>query len=175
MLDCDISISALPVTRCGSYAEPLVAKVGENIKAVRMKLGLTQQEMSDACDIPQNRISTWESGKVEPTVSSLLKVCAGLNQPLEVFVSGVNRAFDLSCHKRDQESDLSTEGVQANVPAAARMELQRLNDLVTRYKAQARKVLEATDNLDTVVTALEEIGAADQRTARRGGRARKAS
>lgn len=148
-----------------------MSSIGKNLKEIRG--AQTQDEIAKQCGVPQNQWSKWESGKSAPKLKTLLRLAAALNLPLEPFVVGVNREFDLACQKRDQESGLSTEGSQANVPAAARVELQRLRNLVAQYEAKTREVLRLSDALDDGIIALEEIGKADGRAASRGRRHRK--
>lgn len=169
---CDIAVSALQARDCAAYA-PAVPSVGKNLKTIRLALGLNQDTVADRCGVAQGMVSLWETGKQEPTVESLLKLAAGLGRPIEEFVTGVNREFDLACQKRDQQSLLSMEGAPANVPAAARVELRRLADLVDRYKKEARQVLKISDALDKTAIALEEIGKVDAGAASRRGGARK--
>ena len=47
---------------------------GDNIKAVRDKLGMSQSAFAAALDVPQPAISNWESGKVSPNQASVAKI-----------------------------------------------------------------------------------------------------
>lgn len=170
----NIPVSALPSVGCGPYA-PVVSSVGKNLKEVREERGLTQDQIAKQCGVPQNQWSKWESGKSEPKIKSLLRVAVALDLPLNRFVIGVNREFDLARHGGDRQSGLSpVEGADANVPAAARLELQRLRDLVARYEKEAREVRTVFDALGQVALNLEEVRKTSAGTPARRGRDRKA-
>lgn len=44
------------------------------IKAYRTKLGQTQAEIASACNVKQNTVSAWETGRSEPDFESLKKM-----------------------------------------------------------------------------------------------------
>ena len=44
------------------------------IKAYRTKLGQTQAELASACNVKQNTVSAWETGRSEPDFDSLKKM-----------------------------------------------------------------------------------------------------
>lgn len=44
------------------------------IKAYRTKLGQTQAEIASACNVKQNTVSAWETGRTEPDFESLKKM-----------------------------------------------------------------------------------------------------
>jgi len=50
------------------------ASFGENLKSVREANGFSQKQLAALMNIPQQRISEWECGKVEPTLYSLMKL-----------------------------------------------------------------------------------------------------
>ena len=53
----------------------LAGRVGE----ARRGRGLTQQEVADAIGVDKARISEWETGRVEPSVDSLARICRALH------------------------------------------------------------------------------------------------
>lgn len=58
----------------------------ELIKSLRIKSGLTQQELSKKLEISQPRLSEWENGKYSPTIKTFLGFCKKLNiNPKELF------------------------------------------------------------------------------------------
>lgn len=58
----------------------------ELIKALRIKSGLTQKELSKKLEISQPRLSEWENGKYSPTIKTFLMFCEKLNiNPKELF------------------------------------------------------------------------------------------
>ena len=51
--------------------------VGENIKNIRKKLGITQEELAEKINVTRQAVSNWENGKTEPdleTISSIAEV-----------------------------------------------------------------------------------------------------
>lgn len=44
------------------------------IKAYRTKLGQTQAELASACNVKQNTVSAWETGRSEPDFESLKRM-----------------------------------------------------------------------------------------------------
>ena len=44
---------------------------GEEIKALRLRLGLTQTELGEAIGVFWNTVSRWEAGKMEPSTLAL--------------------------------------------------------------------------------------------------------
>ncbi|MCH5179970.1 MAG: helix-turn-helix transcriptional regulator [Erysipelotrichales bacterium] len=51
----------------------------ENLKALRKKLGLTQEQMADQLGFKRYTISDWESGRTEPDIESINKIAKKYN------------------------------------------------------------------------------------------------
>ena len=53
--------------------------IGKILKTMRKIKGLTQTELSKLIDVPQNTISQYETGRIEPTFEMILKIskCSG--------------------------------------------------------------------------------------------------
>lgn len=47
----------------------------ENLKMLRENSKLTQQQLADALHTTQRKVSYWESGKIEPDLENLWKIC----------------------------------------------------------------------------------------------------
>ena len=45
--------------------------VGDNIKSLRMKAGLTQKDLAEKLFVTSQAVSRWENGDVEPSISTL--------------------------------------------------------------------------------------------------------
>lgn len=59
-------------------------RVGENLKALRKKAGLTQQQLADECEkIDRSKISDIENGKEDYMFSTLIEIAKGLGVSLE--------------------------------------------------------------------------------------------
>ena len=48
--------------------------IGKILKTMRKIKGLTQTELSKLIDVPQNTISQYETGRIEPTFEMILKI-----------------------------------------------------------------------------------------------------
>jgi transcriptional regulator with XRE-family HTH domain len=61
--------------------------IGDNIKEVRKAKGMSQKQIALSIGIDQAQYSRIESGKVEPTISSLEKIATALGVELSAFFS----------------------------------------------------------------------------------------
>jgi transcriptional regulator with XRE-family HTH domain len=57
----------------------LLIKIGERIKALRMLKRMTQNELAIECEFEKASMSRIESGKSNPTVRTLFKICKALD------------------------------------------------------------------------------------------------
>ena len=67
---------------------------GMNLKSVREATGLTQRQLAVLMKIPQQRVSEWECGKVEPTLCNLIKLIKVLNSSFEELTDGILNGGD---------------------------------------------------------------------------------
>ena len=56
--------------------------IGERIKAARKQTGMTQQELAEKLEISYVGVSQWESGRRTPKGSTLKRIAAALDVPL---------------------------------------------------------------------------------------------
>jgi transcriptional regulator with XRE-family HTH domain len=61
-------------------------KLGERIKALREKKGISQQELASLCDFEKSNMSRIEAGRTNPTIGTLLKISYALNINVTVLV-----------------------------------------------------------------------------------------
>lgn len=52
--------------------------VGENVRAIRKALGLTQDELAHRCSVNSAKISKIENARTDYMFSTLLEICEGL-------------------------------------------------------------------------------------------------
>jgi transcriptional regulator with XRE-family HTH domain len=65
----------------------LIKKTGAKIKILRKQQKLTQLDLSVKADIPENSLQRIETGRINATVSTLLKISTALNiEFFELFV-----------------------------------------------------------------------------------------
>ena len=57
----------------------LLLKMGEKIRFIRMKKKMTQNDLAIECDFEKASMSRLESGRSNPTVRTLQKVCIALD------------------------------------------------------------------------------------------------
>ncbi|OUL60328.1 helix-turn-helix domain-containing protein [Flavobacterium sp. AJR] len=66
--------------------ETFITKLGIHIRELREKKGLSQQELADYCNIPQNQIGRIERAEINTTVKTLVKIANALDiEPKELF------------------------------------------------------------------------------------------
>ena len=61
----------------------------ENIKAIRKKYGLTQQQLADIAGVTNKAVSAWESGISEPRMGAIEKIANKLNLKKSDIIDGV--------------------------------------------------------------------------------------
>jgi transcriptional regulator with XRE-family HTH domain len=61
-----------------SQERKFVKKLGNNIVAIRKKKGIKQKELSDILDMDDGSLRRIESGRTNPTTTTLLSIVNGL-------------------------------------------------------------------------------------------------
>lgn len=64
-----------------------VKKLGKNIVALRKKNGIKQKDFSDILDMDDGSLRRIESGRTNPTTTTLLSIADGLNIELKELFS----------------------------------------------------------------------------------------
>ena len=64
----------------------VVSGIGPKIKALRNQNGFSLQALADRSDVSAATIHKIEQNGMVPTISTLLKIAAGLNRPISYFV-----------------------------------------------------------------------------------------
>jgi transcriptional regulator with XRE-family HTH domain len=65
----------------------LLLKLGENIKAIRIKKSMTQNQLAIECNFEKASMSRIESGQSNPTVRTLYKISSALGiNIIELFI-----------------------------------------------------------------------------------------
>ncbi len=67
---------------------------GENIKNIRRKKGLTQEELGGLLGVGKSAVSRWESGEREVTLGTMRGIATALGVPLEWLVEGLDSSDD---------------------------------------------------------------------------------
>jgi transcriptional regulator with XRE-family HTH domain len=64
----------------------LLLKLGERIKMIRVTKKMTQNDLANECEFEKASMSRIESGRSNPTVRTLHKICTALDIPMaELF------------------------------------------------------------------------------------------
>src|SRR5918993_5743195 len=64
-------------------------KIGTNIKKIRTARNLSQQAFADLFELTRGNISSYEEGRAEPKLESVMKIANHFSIPLNKFVSDV--------------------------------------------------------------------------------------
>ncbi|KYH28901.1 anaerobic benzoate catabolism transcriptional regulator [Clostridium tepidiprofundi DSM 19306] len=77
--------------------------IGEKIKELRIKKGMTQEELAVECKLSKNAIWNYENNKRTPGIQNLEKISKALGVPLSLLTGDVNNKIEnkiLSENKR---------------------------------------------------------------------------
>ena len=83
--------------------------LGKNIKHLREKLGLTQEELAQKMGMHSNTIARWERDEVDPRGTSMWKLAKALNVSSSTLLTGDE---DISEH----EAEMDMHGITFSVP-----------------------------------------------------------
>ena len=53
--------------------------IGKTVKAIRIKKGLSQEDLAHECNVDRSYISMIEVGRNEPSITKIFDLCKGLN------------------------------------------------------------------------------------------------
>lgn len=62
---------------------------GDNLKEIRLSYNLSQRQLADKLNTTQQRVSEWETNKVEPTLYNIIKITKVLNITFEELTNGL--------------------------------------------------------------------------------------
>ena len=68
--------------------EPLIA-LGEKVRALRLKLDLSQEALAERCDFDRTYISLIERGQRNPSFTNLIRLAAGLEISVSDLIDGI--------------------------------------------------------------------------------------
>lgn len=74
--------------------------IGEKIKALRERRGLSQEALAEALNVSRQAVTKWECGLSRPSTGNLLELCRVLEVPLETF-AGMGAAEQPAAEKED--------------------------------------------------------------------------
>lgn len=60
--------------------------IGKTVKAIRIKQGMSQEDLADECNVDRSYVSMIEVGRNEPSVTKIFDLCKGLKiKPSDFF------------------------------------------------------------------------------------------
>ena len=68
--------------------------IGKTVKAIRIKQGLSQEDLAHECNVDRSYISMIEVGRNEPSVTKIFELCRGLNIAPSDFIKMVEIEYD---------------------------------------------------------------------------------
>jgi transcriptional regulator with XRE-family HTH domain len=71
----------------GELLAGLSTNLADNVRYVRDKRGMTQQQLAKLCGLPRSTVANLETGAANPTLSVLAKLAAALQLSLEELLS----------------------------------------------------------------------------------------
>ncbi len=72
------------------HMNSILAKLGQTIKAKRLHIGLSQEELADRCGFDRTYISMLERGKRNPSLVNLIRLAKGLSTPVATLVRSLD-------------------------------------------------------------------------------------
>ena len=66
--------------------------VGNRIAELRRAAGMTQEKLAAKINVSRQSVSNWENGIQEPSVETLLRLCAALNVTASEFFAGIGES-----------------------------------------------------------------------------------
>ena len=76
--------------------QPIIIKqiIGKTIKAIRIKQGLSQEDLAHECNVDRSYISMIEVGRNEPSVTKIFDLCKGLRIKPSAFFKLVEGEYE---------------------------------------------------------------------------------
>lgn len=63
-----------------------------NLKTARTQAGLTQGELAKKVGVSQKTLSSWETGRTDPSIEETIKLCNALDCTIETLTGTKTRA-----------------------------------------------------------------------------------
>ncbi len=65
-------------------------KFADRLKELRLEMGISQGELGEKLSTTQRKVSYWESGKIEPDLTSLWKIAELFEVSIDYLVGKAN-------------------------------------------------------------------------------------
>ena len=83
--------------------------IKNNIKKLRLEMGLTQKELGKNIELAESTISLYESGKREPDNATLLTLANFFDVSVDYLLGRTDKPELLAAHTADDSHDLTPE------------------------------------------------------------------
>ena len=70
-----------------------MTSVGENIKNIRKKNNITQEELAEKLNVTRQAVSNWENGKSEPDIETLTNIAQIFDISIDELVDGIPKGI----------------------------------------------------------------------------------
>lgn len=136
--------------------------IKSNLRRIRIAQNLTQEEAAFRCGISTRHYSTIENGEVNMSVSTLDKICDGLNvTPYELFGVHSDTQLKFTCvenstHDEDGYSQ-KTYGIAVDFPAESAPKQTLICSDISADKAKLEILVSLLNKLQPSVTHIEDI------------------
>ena len=70
-----------------------MTSVGKNLKNIRKKNNITQDELAEKLSVTRQAVSNWENGKTEPDIETLTKIAQIFNISIDELVDGIPKGI----------------------------------------------------------------------------------
>ncbi|PJA40948.1 XRE family transcriptional regulator [candidate division WWE3 bacterium CG_4_9_14_3_um_filter_34_6] len=70
--------------------------IAKKIKQARLQANLSQLELSKALSVSEKAVSSYESGRTNPSIDTLFRIAKRTNTPIAYFTNQENEDFELT-------------------------------------------------------------------------------
>ena len=107
--------------------------IGERIRALREKIGISQEELAHSVGMHPNTVARWERGELIPRGTSLSKLAKGLNTTSTYLLSETDDPLPQNAHSHSEP------------PAEERSVVEKSNSRKLTYTFENGEKLELPD------------------------------
>lgn len=140
-------------------------KRGIRLKALRVRLGLTQRKLADALGVAHNTISMWEAGETEPGTENIIRLAGFFGVTIDYLLCAPGADTPQWVDVEGQRVDYPPEiGVAIRLLAGMRQPVRR--SVVAHLPGFAvqmeERIAEAKRRLEEKAFTLEESGITEE-------------
>lgn len=103
-----------------------------NLKMLREEEKLTQEKLAEKIGVSQKTLSSWETGRTEPTIGDVIKLCYALNCTMERITGTKTREI----------GDISFDDILVKMQSLPEKELNNICSIANVIIAQRKEIAE---------------------------------